>query len=292
MKRCAFLTLDEPGDFVIDDDRAIGPLAELGWQVEMVSWRQRDQPWTDFDAVIIRSTWDYWNDVPEFMGILTGIDRDTWLANPLELVYWNLDKRYLRDLEHQGIAIVPTLWSAGLPAEFLERCFEQLDSRELVVKPIIGANGEDAFRVSRLDGAERRRELAACFRERGCMVQPFMPAIVSEGEYSLFFFAGAFSHAIRKVPAPAEFRCQEERGAQLHAAVPEPRLLQAAGDALDALLAPALYARIDLIRDDSGDFAVMELELIEPSMYLRMDDGAPGRFAHAIDRWFPGPGTP
>ena len=96
MKNCAFLTLDERGDFVIDDEHAIEPLAEIGWCVSTVSWRQTQIPWSDFDAVIIRSTWDYWNDVPAFLGILAQIDRETRLANPLDLVQWNLaiDERY------------------------------------------------------------------------------------------------------------------------------------------------------------------------------------------------------
>lgn len=111
MKKCAFLTLDEVGDFVIDDEHAIKPLAEFGWQVSTLSWRQRDRAWSDFDIAIIRSTWDYWNDVPEFLETLEHIDTETRLANRLELVRWNLVKTYMKDLEADGIGIVPTLWA-------------------------------------------------------------------------------------------------------------------------------------------------------------------------------------
>jgi glutathione synthase/RimK-type ligase-like ATP-grasp enzyme len=286
MKKCAFLTLDDRGDFVIDDEFAIGPLADIGWRVSTVPWRQKDRPWSDFDAVIIRSTWDYWNNVPAFLDVLAQINRETRLANPLDLVHWNLAKTYMRDLEGKGIGIVPTMWPDVLQAASMAQFFDQLDTPELVVKPVVGANGEDAFRVSIPDSPARLKWLATCFHGRECMVQRFMPAILTEGEYSLFFFAGEFSHAILKVPAKSEFRSQEEHGAEIRAVEPAELVLKRAYEALKTLEPAPLYARIDLVRDDANDFAVMELELIEPSMYLRMDPAAPHRFARAVDQWF------
>ena len=225
MKNCAFLTLDERGDFVIDDEHAIEPLAEIGWCVSTVSWRQTQIPWSDFDAVIIRSTWDYWNDVPAFLGILAQIDRETRLANPLDLVQWNLAKTYLVDLEGKGVGIVPTLWPDAVLEGSFPAFFKALDCDELVIKPVVGANGEDAFRVSRRESKQRLGRVAGRFRKRSAMVQRFMPYILSEGEYSLFFFNGEFSHAILKKPAGSEFRSQEERGADIKAVVPGEKLM-------------------------------------------------------------------
>lgn len=285
MKKCAFLTLDETGDFVIDDEHAIQPLSELGWLVSTVSWRQTLRPWSDFDIVIIRSTWDYWNEVPVFLDTLERINRETRLANRMELVYWNLAKTYMRDLQKKGIGIVPTLWADSLNANFFANYQDQLGVNEIVVKPVVGANGQDAFRVSPGDTAERLESIAARFRKRDCMIQPFMPNIINEGEYSLFFFGGQYSHAILKIPAKSEFRSQEEHGAEIRSITPEEKLLLRARQAMATLTPPPLYARIDFIRDAVDDFLVMELELIEPSLYLRMDAQAPGRFAAAIDRW-------
>lgn len=286
MKQCAFLTLGERGDFVIDDEHAIEPLAELGWQISTVSWRQTDRPWSDFDAVIIRSTWDYWYDVAAFLEALARIDWQTRLANPLDLVHWNLAKTYLRDLQGKGVEVVPTAWLDGLTPAAVADCARHLGSDALVIKPVVGANGQDAFRLSPRDDPQRLGEIEALFRGRACMVQPFMRNVLEEGEYSLFFFGGVYSHAILKVPAAGEFRSQEERGAAIHSIRPEPKLLASGRNALAALAPAPLYARVDLIRDATGDFKVMELELIEPSLYLRTDPGAPGRFAGAIDRWF------
>lgn len=286
MLQCAFLTLDDRGDFVIDDEHAIAPLAALGWEVSTLSWRQVAVPWSRFDAVIIRSTWDYWNDVPAFLETLAQIDRQARLANPLDLVRWNMSKTYLRDLQGKGIRVVPSLWLDGLadgsPASYASR----LDSEELVVKPVVGANGQDAFRFSCDEDPERWAEITARFRGRACMVQPFMRNVVSEGEYSLFYLNGALSHAILKVPAAGEFRSQEERGADVRAVPPENGLLQRGREAISVITPAPLYGRIDFVRDAAGDFDVMEFELIEPSLYLRMDPGAPERFARAIDDWY------
>ena len=286
MKKCAFLSLEERGGFVIDDEHAIDPMADLGWQVSTVSWRQTETPWSDFDAVIVRSTWDYWNDVPCFLDTLADINRQTRLANPLDVMHWNLAKTYLQDLEGKGIGIVPTCWPDAVTAGSFAAYFTRLDTEELVVKPVVGANGEYAYRVSHSDPAERLEWIAANFRGRECMIQQFMPRILDEGEYSLFFFNGAFSHAILKVPAKSEFRSQEERGAEIGSVKPPEKLLARGRQALEAISGPLLYARIDFVRNTRDDFVVMELELIEPSMYLRTEPGAPCRFARAIDEWF------
>jgi len=286
MKKCAFLTLDEVGDHVIDDELAIAPLTTLGWQVSTLSWRQTSIPWRDFDIVIIRSTWDYWNDVPGFLATLERIERESLLANCLNLVRWNLVKTYLRDLEMSGNGIVPTLWSNSLDPGRFESLRHKLGTDNIVVKPTVGANGDDAYRISRDCPAARLADIAKRFDHRDCMIQPFMPNILNEGEYSLFFFSGQFSHAVLKTPAASEFRSQEEHGAEIRPILPQERLLLRAGQVMESLKPSPLYARVDLIRDAEDEFLVMELELIEPSMYLRMDAKAPDRFANAIEDWY------
>ena len=287
MKRCAFLTLDEQGDFVIDDELAVLPMADLGWEVSTLSWRQAETPWATFDAVVIRSTWDYWHDVPAFLETLSTIGRQTRLANSLALVRWNLRKTYLRALEEQAVRTVPSEWmEQGLAVAELGRCADRLGSAQLVIKPIVGANGEDAFRFDAAAAGAELRMLEDTFRGRGCMVQPFRARVLEEGEYSLFYFAGDFSHAILKTPRAGEFRSQEERGARISPVVPGSRLTATGQRAVEALPERPLYARVDLVRNDADEFEVMELELIEPSLYLRTDTGAPARFARAIDRWF------
>ncbi|MDZ4729413.1 MAG: hypothetical protein SH820_05665 [Xanthomonadales bacterium] len=287
--RCAFLTLQERGDFVIDDDRALQPLADLGWAPSVLSWRQTKIPWSDFDVVIIRSTWDYWDDMNGFLDVLQAIDAQTLLANSLGLVRWNLAKTYLRDLERQGVLIVPTLWKDHLDAQAVQACFAELASDEIVIKPVIGANGVDTFRLHVAMPKAEFEKVAARFPAkagRAAMAQPFMSKILTEGEYSLFYFNGEYSHAILKVPAAGEFRSQEEYGSEIRSVTPEELLRSRVEQALSTLHPAPLYARVDLVRDAENDFRIMEMELIEPSMYLRTEAGAPARFAMAIDDWF------
>lgn len=293
MKTCTFLTLEEPGGFFIDDALAHAPLAELGWQVTDLPWRQTEVPWGEFDAVVIRSPWDYWDDAAAFMAVLEDIDRSpARLGNPLSVVRWNVEKTYLRQLEGMGVPIVPTLWGNAVGPDDFAGFMEALASDEVVIKPVVGANGDDAYRVPR--GADAARLQHVCGRHDGrdFMVQPFLTSILSEGEYSFFYFNGAYSHAILKTPKAGEFLCQEEHGSSLSSIQATGLLRERADQAMAAVNQVAgetlLYARIDLIRDSKGDFRLMEAELIEPGLYLRMDEGAPMRFARAVDEWFEG----
>lgn len=273
--------MDSLEGYVSDDELAVPPLSRLGYKVETVSWRSTDTDWSAFDIVVIRTPWDYQNDPERFLDVLAEIESSgTRLENPLSLAKWNFDKRYLIDLESKGIPIVPTLWGEGeFPADDVAGWLTQLDAPEAVIKPTVSATAQDTYRLTGFDPA-----IAARFRGRSFMVQPFIQAIVDEGEYSVFYFNGEFSHAILKTPKPRDFRVQEEHGGIITAVRPEAGLL-AAADAVAAMIVPEpLYSRIDLVRGPEGGFRIMELELIEPALYLRMDSDAPARFAAAIDR--------
>lgn len=286
MPRCAFLTMDSLDEFEVYDDLLIKPLSQLGWSVDMVSWRNRQVDWNTFEAVIIRSPWDYQQDAQLFMQVLEEIDQSSArLENPLDLVKWNIDKTYLRELEQEGILIVPTLWGRRLEAEQLDKAFEQLDTRELVIKPTVSANADDTFRVKQEVKLQTKREMLRTFYDRAYMIQPFMKSIVTEGEFSLFYFGGEYSHTILKTPAKGDFRVQEEHGGILASVEPETKLLKRAQQTMARLQPEPLYARADYVRTEDDDFALMELELIEPSLYFNMDPESPRRFARIFDRW-------
>ena len=288
-RRCAFLTLEERGDFVIDDEVAIPALEAAGWRVDTVPWRQTSRPWSEFDVVVVRSTWDYWDDVPGFLRILERIDAETRLANPLNLLRWNLAKTYLRDLQAAGVTIVPTLWRDRLDAGGLAEAVDRFGTQDLVLKPQVGGNGQGVMRLRKAECSATFAEAMERYRATPCMIQPFREAILEAGEWSLFAFRNQHSHAILKRPARGEFRSQEERGAIIEAADPSDGLRAAAFRALEVLPSPALYARIDLIESAGVGAELVELELIEPSLYFRTDSGAPGRFARALNEWYASP---
>ena len=284
MRRCAFLTLDDPSAYVIDDELAYDPLRALGWEVEPVPWRRPGVAWTDYDAVVIRSTYDYMTAPEAFLAALGEIERSgTPLLNDLATVRWNVRKTYLRDLAARGVPVVPTVWRDRLRPGELGELLAAAGAAEVVVKPVVGANAEGAFRLDARAAAERAGEIEAWYADRALMAQPFVPAVVDEGEFSLFYFNGEHSHTILKTPRPADFRVQEEHGGRIRPVRADAPLLAAGAAALRAIGGAPLYARADFVRANGGDgFWLMELELIEPSLYLRMDEGAPQRFARAI----------
>jgi hypothetical protein len=277
--RCCFLSMDSLDGYVSDDDLAIGPLGELGWDVLTVSWRNPTVDWNDFDLVVIRTTWDYQHDPTAFLATLERIESsNARLENPLDVVKWNLDKRYLRWLADAGVGIVPTIWDAIYSKVSFDGWLDDLGTDEIIVKPTVSATAEHTYRLTSFEPG-----LIDVFSDRPFMVQPFVPAIVTEGEYSLFYFSGLYSHTIVKKPKTADFRVQEEHGGLITAVRAEDELLAAAGKVFEMIKPVPLYARVDLVRAASGGFALMELELIEPALYLRMDPLAPARFATAID---------
>ena len=282
--RIAFLSIADLRGYVTDDDLVFEPLRALGHVAEFVPWQQTAVRWCEYDAVVIRSTWDYQNKLVAFLSALQQIEAQTRLANLLGVVRWNADKIYLRDLAEKGANIAPTLWHKGkIERRQIEEWFQQLQTDEIVIKPTVSASAQDTVRLKR--GAADITRLSQLFNHRSCMVQPFMRGIAEEGEFSLCYFNGAYSHAILKTPKAADFRVQEEHGGTIRAIEP-PRNLAAAGERISQYIpAPLLYARVDFVRTEGDEFALMELELIEPSMYLRTAEHSPRLFAAAINQW-------
>ena len=282
MRRIAFLTLHDPAGFVIDDELAVLPLARRGIKVETLPWDRPGVDWRQYALVVVRSTWDYPRHSERFLDVLETIERQgVRLENGSEIARWSMRKTYLRDLAAKGIEIVPTFWRDGLVPGELVPLFEELRSSEGVIKPVMGANAQGAWRLD----AERARALApeieAYFARRPLMMQPFERGIVEEGEFSMMYFNGVHSHSILKVPKAGDFRVQEEHGSEIVLVEPEPALLVAGNAAIAAVGQKLLYARADFVRSEDT-FRLMELELVEPSLYLRIDPGAPDRFADAV----------
>jgi hypothetical protein len=286
--RCAFLTMTDPRGYVIDDERAYEPLRALGWSVEAVPWSRPGVAWDAYDLVVIRSTWDYYRDLEGFLGVLAEIERrGVLLENELPLVRWNLRKTYLRDLAARGVTTVPTVWRQRLARGELADVFDEVASDEVVIKPVVGANAEGAFRLDRQALVTRAGEVEAYYAGRALLAQPLARAVLDEGEYSLFYFNGEHSHTILKTPQSGDFRVQEEHGGDIRAVAADAGLSAAGRAALAALDRAPLYLRADFVRaNDGGSYWLMELELVEPSLYLRMDPEAPGRFARALDARF------
>ena len=285
-KRLAYLTMENTDGWSIDVELAFPSLEAMGWQVDAVAWRSRKPDWNDYDAVYIGVPWDYPEDPEGFLSTLGNIDKSrALLVNDLELVRWSLAKTYLRDLEQRGAGIVPSLWRDVMNASVIEEAFDLHGTDRIIVKPVVSTNATDTYLLTRERARQLDDELQRVFADRPFVVQPFIENILTDGEYSLFYFNRDLSHATVKVPKKGDFRVQEEHGADLRAVEPEPALVET-GDHVMSLVDPMpVYTRADFVRGPDGRFLVMELELIEPSMYLRMDPEAPARFAEAFNNY-------
>ncbi|MEQ8336624.1 MAG: hypothetical protein RIA62_04735 [Cyclobacteriaceae bacterium] len=283
MRKCALLSIANTNGWFIDDDLVHEPLKALGWEVENVPWDEAVD-WNAFDVVVIRSPWDYQDHLKRFVEVLEAINQSrARLVNSLDTVKWNIDKCYLFELEQKGIEIVPTIQHDALNESKIEMASRGFDSNELVVKPTIGANADDTFRINVKDSGSMKQPISI-FKDRVCLVQPFMPSIVQEGEFSLMYFNGRLSHTILKTAKEGDYRIQEEHGGGVIAIKsPEKGLISVGDRVMNTLNKSPLYARVDLVRTANNSFALMELELIEPCLYFRFDPDSPEAFAKCID---------
>jgi hypothetical protein len=241
--------------------------------------------WQQYEVVVIRSTWDYQQDPQAFLACLEQIEQQNQLTNSVNTVRWNINKRYLRDLETSGVGIVPTIWCDQYQLAHSQSAYTQFDCDEIVIKPNISAGAENTFRLTPSELAKKRDLLEQRFAGREHMIQPFLKDILTIGEFSLFYFNNQYSHTIVKRPKTGDFRVQEEHGGILKLVQPQPELLRAAEQCLESLPDLTLYARLDFVQY-RGRFLVAEAELIEPSLYFNMDETAADRFAQAFDDRF------
>ena len=207
MPICAYLTMQDLSGFFAYDHLTYEPLRELGWEVEEVAWTDSQVDWSRFAAVVIRSTWDYQNHPQKFLETLREIEASgTPLLNPCSICEWNLNKSYLRELAQRNVPIIPSLWPNKLDEAILRDSFQQLATSKIVVKPLVGANADNAFVLQQDDSAGRWGLAFEVYAKQSAIVQPFVDSIIAQGEYSLFYFNGEFSHCILKTPADGDFR--------------------------------------------------------------------------------------
>ncbi|MEN8779042.1 MAG: ATP-grasp domain-containing protein [Glaciecola sp.] len=282
----AFLSTDDLEDYFVWDNLLIQPFSQHGVHVDVISWHAIDIDWSQYDAVIVRSTWDYQEHADAFIDKLIEITKhDTVLINPLSLMQWNISKRYLQILQTQGITIIPSVFFDSVAISDIYAQFAYFDTQEIIIKPLISANSDNTFRLDHTNLMAQAGPLSNIFSTTPCVIQPFLDSVINEGEYSLFYFNGEYSHTIRKVPKSGDFRVQEEHGGELITVIPDERQLSAAAKVLAALPEKSLYARVDLIRNPRAQkddiWQLMEVELIEPSLYFNMDEASPERFVQA-----------
>jgi hypothetical protein len=260
-------------------------LAALGMELVQVRWREIEARAAEFDAILPLLVWDYFEGNEEaFLTAIAKAEAVTPVFNPFEMLQWNADKSYLDDLHGRGADVIRTLPVDRVTPKNVARAFEELDTDTLVIKPKIGGG---AWRQV-LHKKGEPFPAAESLPPEGALIQPFLPSVLEEGEYSFLYFGGRFSHAVRKTPKAGDYRIQSLYGGAEETYVPTQAERDHARAILDVLDDIPLYARVDLLRGLDGSLKLIELECIEPYLYLPHAKGEGGenegaqKFAKAL----------
>jgi glutathione synthase/RimK-type ligase-like ATP-grasp enzyme len=282
--RVALVTCEAFANLYEDDQLLAPALADLGIAALPAVWSRPNIQWTSFDALIMRSPWDYFERAPEFRAWLAARTAEgVPMCNPRETLDWNFDKRYLQELAGAGVAVVPTICVPANDSPDIAALARARGWNDIVVKPTIGGGAYRTYRFHLDELPRHAADIARTLEDRGVLVQPFLPEIQSAGELSLLFFDGDFSHAVRKRPRAGDYRVQFQFGGTSEDAQVSEELIAQAHLCLSHAPAPPVYARVDGVAKD-GRFLLMELEVFEPLMFLSRHPEAPARFARAIEK--------
>lgn len=270
------------GNILSDDHLLRRALAELGWSSSRVAWSDAEVDWSAFRLAVFRTTWDYFDRFDEFSKWLERVSTRTQLCNELSLVRWNMDKHYLADLEARGVAAPPTRYIERGSTVGVAELLDETGWREAVIKPCVSGAARLTYRVDARNAAEVDRVIEPFRAKESFLLQPFQRTILEQGEDSLMVFGGRYSHAVRKLAKPGDFRVQDDHGGTVHARQPLDAQVELAERAMAACDPRPAYGRVDMIQDDAGRWIVMELELIEPELWLRFAPASATAFARAI----------
>jgi len=273
-----------------ESERLLLPhLAAGGVDAQLVNWSDPASDYARFDLVVLRTCWDYHLRIADFTEWLRRTARVAPVLNALETVLWNHNKFYLHELEAQGIQIAPTVFvagggSVGSASVGSEDRARILSWKKVVVKPAISATAHNTWLT---EGADFLADAELARRMQGApfLVQQFIPEIETQGEFSFIYLDGAYSHTVLKRPAKGDFRVQKDFGGSAQSCAPPSELLKQADRIAVSVpqVRDSLYCRIDAV-ERAGKLILMELELIEPELFLGLAEGAAETFADAILR--------
>jgi hypothetical protein len=269
----------------VDEDALLSNLLEeLGISHELLAWSDPDVDWSRFTHVLIKSTWDYFDYYPEFLVWLDKLEAlETSVLNPVATLRWNSSKNYLLELKAKGYPCVAGQILPKGTVTTLEALHDALGFETLVVKPLVSGGAKNTLKITRGAGKELEDKIASLLQEEDFLVQPYIPEIVAVGEYSLIFFNGVFSHAVLKSPAVDDFRVQHYYGGTIQEITPDSKMLASAQELVASFAKDSLYARVDGVVID-GVFHLMELELIEPYLFLGLSEKAIPNYKAALQK--------
>ena len=252
-------------DFILQQE-----LEAEGLNVLRLAWDNPDFDWSTTKVAIFRSTWDYFYRFSEFSTWLSKVSKQTKLINSSEIIYWNIDKHYLLDLEKKGLNIAKSFFIEKGSPDTLYELHNMLGWNETVLKPCVSGTARHTYKLNLNNLEEHESIFKELIRNEAMLLQPFQHDIVNKGEVSMMLFGGQYSHSVLKNARPNEFRVQSDFGGKVSHYNPTPNEIAFAEHAVRCCPELPAYARVDIFNDNNGNIALSELELIEPELWFRL----------------------
>ncbi len=265
-----------------EDDLLIDFLQTKGLKLEKEIWNDDCVKWENYELAIIKSPWDYFDLIEDFYAFLSKLEnKNVKLLNPIDIVKWNADKHYLQDIEKAGLKVTPSIFLSKGDQVDLKPYFDQFKTQKFIVKPAVSGGSKNTFKVTATNVDEVNEKLNSLIELEDFIVQPFLTEIEENGEWSFIFFGGKFSHALLKKAKAGDFRVQATFGGSVHPQEATAHLLKNVQAYIDQFAKGCLYARVDgaIVNDE---FMLMELELIEPFLFLDTNKNALQNYYNAL----------
>ncbi len=266
-----------------EDEILAAAFRRNGMSVRRRAWTDNGD-WSSAGCVIFRAAWDYTEHYLRFTEFVRSVSQKTRMINAAETVLWNLDKRYLRDLSAKEIDVPPTLYIERYQPVTLREMFERTGGNAAILKPVMSAGARHTYKITDRNCAEYEERFQALIAEETMMIQPFLANVETQGEITLVVIDGKFTHAVKKIAKPGDFRVQDDFGGTVHQYEPTADEIAFAERAVSVCVPKPLYARVDILRDDADRPVVSELELIEPELWFRFHPPAAESLANAVGR--------
>lgn len=266
----------------VDEDKTLLDfLTDKGLSIERVIWNDPAVAWKSYDLAIIKSPWDYHEHIAAFKQWLNQLELlDVKLLNPYERVRWNMDKHYLGEIAASGLAVIPSFFLEKEDRLDLDALTTHFNADKLIIKPCISAGAKNTYILTAQNLSDHQTQINELLQEEAFVAQPFMPEI-HDGEWSFLFFNGKYSHSLLKIPKDGDFRVQSYHGGSVNAQEGVDKHIKSATAYVEQYAQGCLYARVDGLIVN-GELNLMELELIEPYLFLNTHQEAAENYYQAL----------
>ena len=271
-------------NILVEQELLKSALEAQGLKVDITYWDNPSYKWQQTKSVLFRTVWDYFERYNEFWEWLEQVKTKTRLINSYELIKWNIDKHYLRDLKNNNIQIVPTYFADRGDSISLQEIANLNDWKHIVIKPAISASAFNTYKITNDEIKQNEQLFHELLQTHDMLVQPFFPTIYELGEASLMVFGGKFTHAILKKAKAGDFRVQDDFGGTVHDFNPTHEEIKFAEEVFQSCTSMPIYGRADIIWDLNKHIYLSELEIIEPELWIRNRPESANKIAEAVKK--------